>query len=282
MIKVKQTLLCLLVAFLISGCSIRFFYNHLDWWANWYLDDYVSLNSQQRRFFEDTLDSLHQWHRKTQLPLYSDQLKSLKIAVNAGIDEQQLIVFLATLADYWQSILIAAEPKLRALFSGLSVEQKQQFLKALDAANQDKISDHKEQADQQWLAEGSINQQAQLAKWFGKLSEQQNSQIALMSQEFQRSFRPWMNYRQYWLSQFSELLEGGLPNPQFKLEFYRLFVNSQSLKSDDFKNITTHNNRVFAKIFVHINTLANDKQRKHINARLDKMINDLVYLANDE
>ncbi len=282
MIRMKPRFLCLLTAVLVSGCSFRFVYNHLDWWTNWYLDDYVSLSKQQQRLFDDEFEQLHLWHRKTQLPLYSQQLKTLKLAINNTVDEKQITDNLAMFAEQWQSFLIAAEPKLQPLAFSLSTEQKQQLLSALQAGNQERLDDHEELTNEQWLEEKSEGQQEQLKEWFGKLTKAQKAEVATMSQHFQRSFEPWINYRQRWTEQFSTLLNGNLPDHQFKFEFYRLFVNGRNLRSERFNAITKHNNQVFAKIFVYMATNANDKQRKRINKKLNKVIGDLDYLANQE
>ena len=55
MLRIKSILICLVLAVLVSGCSFRFIYNHLDWWTNWYLDDYVTLSKQQQTLFDLSL-----------------------------------------------------------------------------------------------------------------------------------------------------------------------------------------------------------------------------------
>jgi hypothetical protein len=267
---------------LVSGCSFRFVYNHLDWWTNWYLDDYVTLNTQQQKFFDDEFEKLHLWHRKTQLPLYSQQLKALKLAISGTINEQQVTDNFAKFVEHWQSFLIATEPKLQPLAFSFTEQQKQQLVNALKAQNQERLDDHEALTDQQWFEERAEDQQEQLKEWFGKLTKAQKQQVVVMSQGFQRSFRPWINYRQRWTDQFSMLLNGNLPEHQFKFEFYRLFVNARSLRSEEFNAISTDNNQVFAKIFVYMVTNATDKQRKRINKKLDKVIGDLAYLTNAE
>lgn len=282
MISTKNSLLVILLAIMVSGCSFRFVYNHLDWWTNWYLDDYVELTKQQQRIFDEEFEKLHLWHRETQLPLYSQQLKALKLAINNDINEEIITENLAAFVEHWQNFLIAAEPKLQPLAFSLSAEQKKQLLQALAENNQERLDDYEQLSEQEWFEERAEDQQEQLKEWFGKLTKAQKAQVAKMSQNFQRSFEPWINYRQRWTTQFSALLNGDLPDHQFKFEFYRLFVNGRSLRSDEFNDITANNNQVFANIFVYMVTNATDKQRKRINKNLNKVIGDLEYLAKDE
>ena len=281
-IRIKKVSLWLLLAVLLSGCSFRFVYNHLDWWTNWYLDDYVELNEQQQKLFDDEFEKLHLWHRRSQLPKYSEQLKALKLEINSRIDEPKIIQHLAALVQHWQNFLIEAEPKIQPLAYSLSLEQRQQLIQVLVENNQERLDDYEQLSDDAWYQNKAKEQQEQLKEWFGKLTKDQKAQVEIMSQDFKRSFEPWIEYRQQWTSQFADLLNGELPEYQFKFDFYRLFVNGRSLRSDEFNVLTAHNNQVFARIFVYIVTSANDKQRKRINKKFNKVIGDLDYLAKDD
>ena len=277
---IKKILLCLLLVIFVSGCSLRFVYNNLDWITNWYLDDYVTLNEQQQQVFDKEFEQMHLWHRATQLPVYTEQLKALKLAINNEITDQHVIDNLAKFVQHWQNFLIAAEPKLQPLAYSLTDEQKQQLLQAINEGNQDRLDDNEALSAQEWYEERADEQKSQLKEWFGKLSKAQKQQVTLMSMGYQRSFEPRMHYRQRWSHQFAELLNGNLPEHQFKFEFFRLFVNGSSLRDEAFNAITDNNNKVFARIFVYLATTANDKQRKRINKKLTKVIADLEYLIN--
>lgn len=266
----------------ISGCSFRFVYNHLDWWTNWYLDDYVTLNEQQQQRFDDEFEQLHLWHRTTQLPAYVHQLNGLKIAINNEINEQDIADNFGQFIEHWQNFLVATEPKLQPLVVSLSAEQTQQLLKALQEAHQERLDDDEALSEQDWLEERTDKQKEQLKDWFGKLTPEQKSQVTLLGADFQRSFEPRMLYRQQWTQQFADLLNGNLPAEQFQLKFYRLFVNGRSLRDETLDAITSNNNQVFANIFVYMVTTATDKQRKRINKKIDKILGDLEYLINDD
>lgn len=280
-ISTKHTILGLLLAVLVSGCSFRFVYNHLDWWTHWYLDDYVTLNEQQQQRFDREFEQLHLWHRKTQLPLYVQQLKKLKEAINTQIDEDKVLGNLAQFVNHWQNFLIAVEPKLQPLTFSLTFTQKQQLLHALRERHQENLDDYEALNDADWFEKRANEQIAQLKSWFGKLTATQKLQVRLISKGFQRSFEPRMEYRETWMVQFTELLNQDLPEHQFKYEFYRLFVNGRSLRTDNFNAITDNNQQVFANIFVYMVATATDKQRQRINKKIDKVIGDLAYLVED-
>ncbi|MGB2739313.1 MAG: DUF6279 family lipoprotein [Cognaticolwellia sp.] len=282
MIKIKSTLTFLLLALFVSGCGFRFVYNHLDWWTNWYLDDYVTLDKQQQKTFDIEFEQLHLWHRETQLPAYAEQIKQLKVAINQQINEQQVRDNLTQFVQHWQNFLIAAEPKLQPLAYSLTNEQKQQLLAAIKEQNQERIDDDEDFTEQEWLAERADDQKDQLKDWFGKLTAEQKAQVTLLSNNYQRTFTSRMAYRQRWTHQFADVLNGNLAEHQYKFEFYRLFVNGSSLRDEAFNAIIDHNSQVFASVFVYMVTTANDKQRKRINKKLDKVLGDLEYLITHD
>lgn len=278
MLKTKSTLIFLLLAVLVSGCSFRFVYNHLDWWTNWYLDDYVSLTDQQQVIFDEKFEQLHLWHRQTQLPLYLQQLKEVKSLINSDINTEQVTDNLKQLLQHWQNFLIAAEPKLQPLAFSLSRSQKQQLLTALKETNQDNIDDYEDLNEDEWFEERSEEQIDQLKSWFGKLTSVQKEQVVKISKKYQRSFMSRMSYRQRWSNEFTQLLNGDLPDHQFKFEFYRLFVNGRSLRDEQLNTISDNNSKVFAQIFVYMMSTANEKQQKRINKKVNKVIGDMEYL----
>jgi hypothetical protein len=280
--KIKLILIWLLIAVFLSGCSFRFVYNHLDWWTHWYLDDYVTLTEQQQQRFDDEFEQLHLWHRTTQLPAYVQQLKTLKIAINEQINEQDIAANFVQFTEHWQNFLIATEPKLQPLVVSLSTKQTQQLLQALEATHQERLDDDEALSEQDWLEERTDQQKEQLKDWFGKLTPEQKSQVTSLGKGFQRSFEPRMLYRQRWTQQFADLLNGNLPGHQFTLEFYRLFVNGHSLRDEKLNAITSNNNQVFTNIFLYMVTTATNKQRKRINKKIDKILGDLEYLINDD
>ena len=66
----------------VTACSAtQLIYNRVDILARWYLDDYVSLDRDQRARFGQRLEVFLEWHRREELPSYvmliDDALKIL-------------------------------------------------------------------------------------------------------------------------------------------------------------------------------------------------------------
>ena len=62
---------------MLASCSlIGLGYNRLPAISYWWLDGMLDFNDRQSQIARTELDALHDWHRRTQLPLYAQQLRT--------------------------------------------------------------------------------------------------------------------------------------------------------------------------------------------------------------
>jgi hypothetical protein len=79
-----RTWLPLLALLLLQGCSaIKLGYQQLPTLSYWWLDSSVSFSSTQSTGAKQALDTLHQWHRREELPAYADLLQRAQV-LSAG------------------------------------------------------------------------------------------------------------------------------------------------------------------------------------------------------
>jgi Family of unknown function (DUF6279) len=69
--------LACLSGLLLASCSlVGLGYNRLPTIAYWWLDGMLDLDDRQAVVARAELDAFHEWHRRTQLPLYAQQLRT--------------------------------------------------------------------------------------------------------------------------------------------------------------------------------------------------------------
>ena len=62
----------------LTGCSaVKLAYNQADTLLFWRLDSYVDVTPEQAPRVRTSLAQYHQWHRRTQLPVYADLLRRI-------------------------------------------------------------------------------------------------------------------------------------------------------------------------------------------------------------
>ncbi len=74
----KKLVITFLLALSLVACSgFKFTYNNISWFLPWYLDDYLSLNREQEKEFDHHFNQIWLWHRKNELPQYSQFLHEI-------------------------------------------------------------------------------------------------------------------------------------------------------------------------------------------------------------
>lgn len=176
LLRISLPILLLGLLLSLAGCStgLRIAYQQLDRLALWTLGDYVTLDAAQKAEFRREFASLQRWHRSSELPLYSADLRGLAAGLASGAAstetlEQALRQIEAHATRAWDQ----ARPAAARLLASLSDEQVAEFRsRALDKINDDEA----ERADEtpterrkRWLRQ----QREDLERWTGKLNEAQ-------------------------------------------------------------------------------------------------------------
>ncbi|NMP32306.1 hypothetical protein HII17_12100 [Thalassotalea sp. M1531] len=266
---------------LLSGCSFSFVYNNLDWWANWYLDDYVILNDEQQKSFDEAFDKIHIWHRKTQLKVYYTQLLTLKEQVNTGITIDQLASHIGQVNSHWVTVRDQTKSDLISLTHTLTKEQRENLVDSIRESNKERVEEREILTREQWVKEECIDQQKQFRKWVGKLNKTQKKTICQYTEGFVSTFDYWIEYRTNWLNQFSQALSPELTKEKYELLFAELIVQPEKLRSEDYIAIREQNNQVATEIFFYMMNNLSKKQLNRFNNRIDDFIEDLQDLEID-
>ena len=279
---IKKGLLVILSSFFLSACSFSFIYNNLDWWSNWYLDDYVSLNQEQQLNFDDSFNELHTWHRRTQLREYYLQLTQLKEQVNTGITDEQVNAQLLSIKNHLIVVRDKAKPELISLTHSLSESQRQQVIDEIANVNKERIEDFEELTNEEWLKDTCKERQQQFKKWIGKLTKTQKTQVCNLLEGSSSTFNHRMEHRIKWHSDFKQVLNMDINKQQYEIMFTELISNPDSLKSDEYITISKNNSAMSVKIFHYMMNNLTNKQLKRFNNKIDDLIDDLKALENDD
>ena len=141
---------CLLLLTL-TGCSAtQFIYNRVDILVRWYLDDYVSLDRDQRAQFDERLDAFLEWHRREELPEYVVLLDDALTILDDGLP-------LDASRDMADRIELAAirfqDPFLELLLStgeDLRPEQRAEFIANMMAKQEEFEADRLARSDDEY------------------------------------------------------------------------------------------------------------------------------------
>lgn len=102
----------------------RFGYENLPMLATWRADSYLSLSSAQKAMASRRIESVHAWHRRTQLDDYADFLRQVRDRLDDGeVDEAQLRAWRLAVFERWRPIAEQIAPAAAEIAATLAPEQ---------------------------------------------------------------------------------------------------------------------------------------------------------------
>ena len=187
------SLLLLLVLALLQGCTlVKLSYNQADTLLYWRLDSYADFTSEQSPRVKAGLTQFHDWHRRTQLPVYADLLRDLRPQLAQPLSAAQACAVFDQLRHAFDTTLDPARWTLLWLAGGLSDEQLRHLERKQEIGTaewkQEWVSVSPEQL-QKLRFEQSLSRSEML---YGTLDEPQK--LALRTALLTTEFNPLRNY----------------------------------------------------------------------------------------
>ena len=162
----------------VTACSAtQFIYNRVDILVRWYLDDYVSLDRDQRARFDQRLEVFLEWHRSEELPSYVVLLdESLAI-----LDDDVPLQAAREMSDRIEEAAIRfQDPFLELLLNtgeDLRLEQRAEFVDNLLAKQEEFESDRLARTDREYRDDLEARFDKQLKRYMGPLTSEQTTRI---------------------------------------------------------------------------------------------------------
>ncbi|MGS2722544.1 DUF6279 family lipoprotein [Porticoccus sp. GXU_MW_L64] len=272
--------LLLLILLSSAGCTTKIAYNYAHWWANWTVDDYIDLNREQKAFFKSEFRQLHQWHRQTQLPLYVSFLKQTQAqlsapSVSAETLHQQILATQSLLENSKQQ----ATAPLAELLESLSAKQRDKLLATLqkETAKYRKKNTYKNDDKRHKVQQKSMGRFVK--KWLGPLSKQQKQRI----QEWSVQTRPMAELdagqQQLWQEKFSSAIASEQADA-IKLFLDDYLLDDESLWTAEYRQNVEYNRSLIRELLIDLLNNRSDKQRRHLDKKLQRLIEDFQQLGN--
>lgn len=268
----KMTLLLWIV--LLSGCSTKFAYNNIDWLVNWYIDDYVVLDTQQEKQFDAILDKWTAWHRRTELPKYRAHLVEVMGDIKSQqIDETRIAYHRQKGLAHWQRAKTYMAADVVAMGKNLNEQQLTLLFAELDRKlveqqeNRLKNDLSPTQKTEEWLSKN----QKRAKKWIGKLNAQQKIYITQYQQHYQKTDQHWLTFKRNYQAAFSKLLLAADRSDAFDDQLLALILYPDAHRSEAYLSTKEANDKVTASYIVGILERADDKQLTRLTTEIDKI-----------
>ena len=269
---------CLLLLTL-TGCSAtQFIYNRVDILVRWYLDDYVSLDRDQRAQFDERLDAFLEWHRREELPEYVVLLDDALTILDDGVP-------LGATRDMADRIERAAirfqDPFLELLLStgeDLRPEQRAEFIANMMAKQEEFEADRLARSDDEYREDLEKRFDKQLSRYMGRLTTAQTERIEAGVGDMTRLDRFWLEDRRVWIEALSTILlttESNWPE-----QVRALIAGREDALLPAYREGIDHNGEVILQLSRNVLVSRTEKQDRKLRGKLLALRDDLAALAS--
>jgi hypothetical protein len=274
----KKIGIALLLVGLLSGCTMKWMYNKLDWFVAWNVRDYVSFTDSQQERFDDNLMVLLQWHRQTQLPQYAQAIKPLEQAVDSGWSESLLFEFTSQLLTSMDQLGEKTASVFLTNLAGLQTEQLAEIQSGFAKSN----SKFKKKFIDLEPAQARANQANKLIKqierFTGYLTDVQLNRVLVWSQSYHLLGSYQLVQREQWQTRFIQVMQ----QPQadhFEQKVRDLFLISKQIRSPEHQRKLDENRLLLIRLFSDLSYSLDKDQRSKLKASLQDWQADFNALA---
>lgn len=265
---------------LLSGCVVRVAYNMLDWLMLWKAEKLVNLVDSQEDEAKAALKDFHQWHRRTQLPLYIAYLTEFKTritdgkftgtSVHAETDKVQ------DLADLSLNHLM---PDIVRILATLSDTQVEELMENLEVERQEFIDEYVDISPRKQIKKRRDDLQKHLTRWSGSLSKEQKSWIEEWAQSMVDYEAPTAVQQQQILQRVAKLMAARADTERLHKGLSEVLFYRTDNWDPDIQKIYDHNQDLTYTLIARILNSLSDRQKARFHKRLDNYIDDFRKLS---
>ncbi|VVM84973.1 hypothetical protein PS862_05864 [Pseudomonas fluorescens] len=266
----------------LGACSrVGLAYRNLDVIIPWTLGDYLSMNGEQKDWFNERLREHLSWHCTTQLPGYLDWLDRLQDMVQRNQVTDAALQ--ARTQEAKQAIAQTAReitPSAIELLQGLNDKQVAEMNDAFAKDQRKRQEQYLKPSLEQQIKERGERMEKRLNDWLGPLSPTQQQRVVAWSNALGDQNMQWNANRVHWQKQFSAAV-AQRQSPQFPQRIETLLVNRETLWTPAYRQAYANTEAQARSLFVDLMAESTPEQRQRLLKKIEgvrKDFNDLKCL----
>ncbi len=263
---------CLILVF---GCGPGFIYPHLDWLIPWYIDDYISLNSDQSSMLKSRLMQQLDWHCRTQLSAYAEYLRDIAADFEkSAITYTTLESHFARLLKHWRDLMRQIAPDVADILITATDDQIEELFSNLDKENQELRAEYLDPPADKLLEIRRKKMIKRLDYWISSLTEEQKLAVRDWNLQLQPLSEEWLQNRERFQADLRHLLARRADTNDFREKLSEMIIYPERSRSPEYQEKLEHNKVVTLKFIVAIDRLMTPGQRKKLVRRLNSLAKD--------
>jgi len=280
--KFKRVLILYFIFFLISGCTVRLIYNHLNWIIPWYISDYIDLDDSQNSLLDKKLFAQLKWHRMTQLRSYSAFLRELKIKVNNGLTYEDMDRGHSQMRKFWQDLIAHISPDVAEILSTATDGQINEFLENLKKRNEKYKERYIDPTEEERREKKVARMNRFLDFCMGGVNEEQEKIVDQWSRQLQDISSVRFEFIKISQRRFQTILKNRHNPEPFTKELEEFLYFRRESWTPELRQIAKHNRDLTKRTFLDILSRMTPDQRVHLNEQIDELANVFDELAAEK
>jgi hypothetical protein len=266
----------LILVLFLGGCSsITFIYNQFDNLFPWYLQSYVELDRDQKKYLDELLIPFFQWHRVEEMPKYAQIIGDLELAINDEVNLESIALITHNVEESWfrleDQMIMWATPLAREL----SDEQITKFIQVLRTKTTQSEKKLLVRNDQVYQSDSYKSLRKNLRRFMGSLTKDQLELVKITSKEMRRVDGERIQSRKAFIEKLNLILQRG----QGWEERLEKITHSDDLVAENYQSTYDSNTDLIQQLLVAILNSRNDKQDQKLRTQLSRYKADINSLT---
>lgn len=269
-----------LIMLFLAGCSsTTLAYRYADWGIVWWVEDYVTLTSDQEDTLNRDLNALREWHCAAELPRYSAWLDELEADIADGTPDvetihyhqQQLMAFVPTLLE-------EAVPVAVNLLKTLSDEQVAELARNMAQGQQELEQDMLAGTPEATARARAERTAERVERWLGSLNDKQLTRVQQWSADRGRQTEVWLESRENWQQAFLAALDRR-NDPAFPNLIEELIVNPERARGPEYQAMMKESQNAMADLMHDLLQTGDQQHTQHLQAKASDLNGDFTVLT---
>lgn len=269
-----------LIMLFLAGCSsTTLAYRYADWGIVWWVEDYVTLTSDQEDTLNRDLNALREWHCAAELPRYSAWLDELEADIADGTPDvetihyhqQQLMAFVPTLLE-------EAVPVAVNLLKTLSDEQVAELARNMAQGQQELEQDMLAGTPEATARARAERTAERVERWLGSLNDKQLTRVQQWSADRGRQTEVWLESRENWQQAFLAALDRR-NDPAFPNLIEELIVNPERARGPEYQAMMKESQNAMADLMHDLLQAGDQQHTQHLQAKASDLNGDFTVLT---
>lgn len=270
----------IVLTLLLTGCSVKFVYNQLDWVTPWYVDDYVTFNPAQELLLDQRLDQLLAWHRTDQLPEYAGFLEQLAVDSEDGLDELEIDATHQQVQFFANQLIDATMPSMVLLLSDINEQQYVELFEKFEQKNEGYRKKYIKLSDRKQRQKRANEIRKFVQRFTGLLDTPQIALIGQWSTAYQLMGKEFLQSRLLWQQQLKAILQQRLQVPARQQALTDLLSNHRFGHSTTFEQKAKVNQQLLQQLFFALDRSLSQQQRRQMIKGLNSYALDFRQLSS--